>query len=259
MDRRASNFQPVSFTVSAWEWVYATNLSRLQRETSKRHVGEAHSVLTTAILLPQRPSCYWCKIVSLRMLANLRLADLRLTTAQQRSTGQNLPSDLYVFLTLVQFGGEWSASRPGRFTTEERATIAHCLGRWVGELEKRKFLTFPGLELRLLGRPARSQSLYRLSYRSSSLNTGTTFLAHFPKEGLCDFLPVCGVCIPPPPNELLKGWTSLYEIWYVYHVIANLNGAHHKSLPSVFAYVYVARQRLYNSITLATNMRATTE
>jgi hypothetical protein len=29
------------------------------------------------------------------MLINLRLADLRLTTAQQRSTGQNLPSDLY--------------------------------------------------------------------------------------------------------------------------------------------------------------------
>jgi hypothetical protein len=32
--------------------------------------------------------------VLLRMLTNLRLADLRLTTAQQRSTGQNLPSDL---------------------------------------------------------------------------------------------------------------------------------------------------------------------
>jgi hypothetical protein len=29
------------------------------------------------------------------MLTNLRLADLRLTTAQQRSTGQNLPFDMY--------------------------------------------------------------------------------------------------------------------------------------------------------------------
>jgi hypothetical protein len=29
------------------------------------------------------------------MLSNYRLADLRVTTAQQRSTGQNLPSDLY--------------------------------------------------------------------------------------------------------------------------------------------------------------------
>jgi hypothetical protein len=30
------------------------------------------------------------------MLTNLRLADLRLTAAQQRYTGQNLPSDLYL-------------------------------------------------------------------------------------------------------------------------------------------------------------------
>jgi hypothetical protein len=94
--RRADNSRPVSFTVSAREWVYATNLSRVQRktrerETSRRHVGEAHSVLTTAILLPQCPNCCWGKIVSLRMLTNLRLADWRLTTAQQRSTGQNLP------------------------------------------------------------------------------------------------------------------------------------------------------------------------
>jgi hypothetical protein len=29
---------------------------------------------------------------------------------------------------------------------------------------KRKFLTLPGLELQPLGRPTRSQSLYRLSY-----------------------------------------------------------------------------------------------
>jgi hypothetical protein len=105
--RRADNSRPVSFTVSAWEWVYATNLSRLQRETSEREreretskwqVREAHSVLITAILLPQHPRCYWGKIVSLRMIANLRLADLRLTIAQQRTTGQNLPSDLYTVM-----------------------------------------------------------------------------------------------------------------------------------------------------------------
>jgi hypothetical protein len=34
--RCADNSRPVSFTVSAWEWVYATNLSRLQRETGER-------------------------------------------------------------------------------------------------------------------------------------------------------------------------------------------------------------------------------
>jgi hypothetical protein len=34
----------------------------------------------------------------------------------------------------------------------------------LDDVEKRKFLTLPGLELRPLGRPARIQSLYRLRY-----------------------------------------------------------------------------------------------
>jgi hypothetical protein len=34
-------------------------------------------------------------------------------------------------------------------------------------VEKRKLFTLPGLELRRLGRAARSQSLYRLRYRGS--------------------------------------------------------------------------------------------
>jgi hypothetical protein len=50
----------------------------------------------------------------------------------------------------------------------------HWVGGWVGprvgvhDVEKRKFLTPPGLELRLLGSPARSQSLNQLSYPGSS-------------------------------------------------------------------------------------------
>jgi hypothetical protein len=49
----------------------------------------------------------------------------------------------------------------------------HWIGGWVGpragldDVEKRKFLTLPGLELRPLGLPARSQSLYRLRYPGS--------------------------------------------------------------------------------------------
>jgi hypothetical protein len=49
----------------------------------------------------------------------------------------------------------------------------HLIGGWVDpragldDLEKRKFLTLEGLELRPLGRPARSQSLYRLRYSGS--------------------------------------------------------------------------------------------
>jgi hypothetical protein len=38
----------------------------------------------------------------------------------------------------------------------------------LDNVEKRKFLTLPGLELRPLSRPARSQSLYRLRYPGSS-------------------------------------------------------------------------------------------
>jgi hypothetical protein len=73
------------------------------------------------------------------------------------------------FLTSALAGGEWSASRPGRFTPEETAPGTHWIGGWVDpragldDVEKRKFLTLPGLDLRPLGRPARSQSLYRLS------------------------------------------------------------------------------------------------
>jgi hypothetical protein len=37
----------------------------------------------------------------------------------------------------------------------------------LDDAQKRKFLTLPGLELQLLGRPARSQSLYRLRYPGS--------------------------------------------------------------------------------------------
>jgi hypothetical protein len=39
----------------------------------------------------------------------------------------------------------------------------------LDDMEKRKFLTIPGLELRPLGRPSRSQSLYRLSYPDLTL------------------------------------------------------------------------------------------
>jgi hypothetical protein len=76
----------------------------------------------------------------------------------------------HVFLASAFAGGEWSVSRPGRFTPDERASGTDCIGGRVGpragldNVEKRKFLTLPGLELRPLGSPARSQSLYRLRY-----------------------------------------------------------------------------------------------
>jgi hypothetical protein len=35
-------------------------------------------------------------------------------------------------LILVLDGGEWSASRPGRFTSQDRAPGTHWIGGWVG-------------------------------------------------------------------------------------------------------------------------------
>jgi hypothetical protein len=66
---------------------------------------------------------------------------------------------IHIFLTSALVG-EWSASRPGRFTPRERAPGTHWIGGWVGsragidDVEKTKYLTLPGLELRPLGRPA---------------------------------------------------------------------------------------------------------
>jgi hypothetical protein len=80
---------------------------------------------------------------------------------------------MHVFLTSALAGGEWSASRPGRFNPGERAPSTHWIGGWVGpsadmeDVEKRKFLTLPGLDLRPLPRPARIQSLYRPRYPGS--------------------------------------------------------------------------------------------
>jgi hypothetical protein len=60
---------------------------------------------------------------------------------------------IHVLLTSALVGGEWSASRPGRFPPGGRASGTHWIGGWVGpstgldDVEMRKFLTLPGLEL----------------------------------------------------------------------------------------------------------------
>jgi hypothetical protein len=79
----------------------------------------------------------------------------------------------HIFLTSALVGGELSASHPGRFTLGERGRSTHWIGgsvnprAGVDDVEKRKFLTLPGLQIRLLDRPARSQSLYQLQYPGS--------------------------------------------------------------------------------------------
>jgi hypothetical protein len=62
-------------------------------------------------------------------------------------------------LTSALVGGEWLASRPGRFTPEERSPDTHWIGGLMGpragldDTEKGKVLTVPGLELQPLGVP----------------------------------------------------------------------------------------------------------
>jgi hypothetical protein len=65
---------------------------------------------------------------------------------------------IHIFLTSALAGGEWSASRPGRFTPGVRTPGSYWIGGWVDprddldDFQKREFLTLPGLELRTLGR-----------------------------------------------------------------------------------------------------------
>jgi hypothetical protein len=69
---------------------------------------------------------------------------------------------IHIFLTSAVAGGDWSASRPGRFTPGERVCCTHWVGYSVDPktgldyVEKRKFLTLPGLELLPLSCSARS-------------------------------------------------------------------------------------------------------
>jgi hypothetical protein len=63
----------------------------------------------------------------------------------------------------------------------------HWIGGWVDpragldDVEKKKFLSLPVLQLRPLGHPARSQSLYRLSY-PGFLSSKRTEFEHFFKS-----------------------------------------------------------------------------
>jgi hypothetical protein len=68
-----------------------------------------------------------------------------------------------LFLTSALAGGEWPASRPGRFTPGGKSPRypldrTHWIGGWVDlragldDLENIKFFALPGFELRSLGR-----------------------------------------------------------------------------------------------------------
>jgi hypothetical protein len=49
-----------------------------------------------------------------------------------KTYGGSVEVYLHSFLTLALDGGEWSASRPGRFTPGEKAPGTRWIGGWVG-------------------------------------------------------------------------------------------------------------------------------
>jgi hypothetical protein len=73
----------------------------------------------------------------------------------------------YSFTTSVLYGGEWSASRPGRALPPGRGPPStHCTGGWVGpragldtEVGRKILLPLPEIEPRSPGRPVPSQTL----------------------------------------------------------------------------------------------------
>jgi hypothetical protein len=81
---------------------------------------------------------------------------------------------IHIFLISALIGGEWSASRPGCFTSGDRAPSTYCLGGRVGprtsmdNVKRGKTLPLLGFRLWPLGCPAHSQSLYHLCYANYS-------------------------------------------------------------------------------------------
>jgi hypothetical protein len=89
----------------------------------------------------------------------------------------------HILLTSALVGGEWSAPRPGRFTPGTHWIVGWVVPRaGLDNMEKRKFLTPPGLKLQPLGHPACKPvaiptMLSRLPFCSSVVGWGTMLQA----------------------------------------------------------------------------------
>jgi hypothetical protein len=92
-------------------------------------------------------------------------------------------------LLFLDLGTSWRwvvtfTARP--LYTQKRAPGTHWIWGWVdprtglNDVEKRKFLTLPGLKLRPLGCPGRSQSLYLIRYPGSLSENSTALKFSMP-------------------------------------------------------------------------------
>jgi hypothetical protein len=71
---------------------------------------------------------------------------------------------IYDFLTSGLVGGKWPTSRPSRFTLAERSPCTHWAPEPIWTIWRTEHSWLSGLERRLLGIGALSQSLHRLLY-----------------------------------------------------------------------------------------------
>jgi hypothetical protein len=123
---------------------------------------------------------------------------------------------IHIFLNSALADGEWSVSHSGSFIPGERAPGTHWIGGWVNpragleDMEERKLLILPGLELRPLGRPARSQLVYRLRYPDSywcgSMSENVFTFHHRHKDEVKERIPEDSI----PVNEDI---CSEFEYW----------------------------------------------
>jgi hypothetical protein len=120
---------------------------------------------------------------------------------------------MHIFLTSALAGGEWLASRPGHFTPGERAPCTHWIEGSVGararldDVEKRKYLTLPGLELRPLGRNISLQvSLpeFRIFVGEPIILVFRTFRSYYRRMLLQNFFIVRGPRFESSPIERLS-------------------------------------------------------
>jgi hypothetical protein len=115
--------------------------------------------------------------------------------------------------------GSWS--RSCRFNPGEGSPGTHWVGGWVvpraglDAVEKRKFLTLPGLELRSIGRLARSQLLCRLRYPGSCLHLVPRLITHCYIACRKYVLTTC--CLIKHKDKFIFNlFTSLYQ-YYIRH------------------------------------------
>jgi hypothetical protein len=123
-----------------------------------------------------------------------------------KAYGECMCRSTYSWLSAI-VAGEWSASHPGRFTTEERGPCTHLIGGWVPQNRSRRRGEEKCLApTRPLGRPARIQSP---RYPGSSVVTtlhvwcGYVIVRTRCIQVLAQEMTQCSLCRPQDPHANL--------------------------------------------------------